>query len=74
MNIKSNNSTGYILEVDLELPQEVHDIRYDYSLASEKINKKKKWLSDYSLEIINAHNVTIGTLKKLESNLMNKNN
>ena len=42
MNIKSNNSTGYILEVDLELPQEVHDIRYDYSLASEKINIIKK--------------------------------
>ena len=30
MNIKSNNSTGYILEVDLEYPQELHGIHNDY--------------------------------------------
>ena len=38
MNIKSNSSTGYIREVDLEYPQELHDIHNDYSLAPEKIN------------------------------------
>ena len=30
MNIKSNSSTGYILEVDLEYLQELHDIHNDY--------------------------------------------
>ena len=58
MNIKSNSSTGYILEVDLEYPQELHDIHNDYPLAPEKINIPKEWLSDYSLEIANAHNIT----------------
>ena len=30
MNIKNNSSTGYVLEVDLEYPQELHDIHNDY--------------------------------------------
>ena len=74
MNIKSNSSTGYILEVDLEYPQELHDIHNDYPLALEKINIPKEQLSDYSLEILNAHDITVGEVKKLVPNLMNKNN
>ena len=55
MRIKNNNSTGYILEVDLEYPEKLHDIHNDYPLAPEKINIPKEWLFDYSLEIANAH-------------------
>ena len=71
MNIKSNSSTKYILEVDLEYPQELHDIHNDYPLAPEKITIPKEWLSDYCLKTANAHNVTTGTVKKLVLNLMN---
>ena len=74
MNIKSNSSTGYILEVDLKYLQELHDIHNDYPLAPEKIKIPKEWLSDYSLEIVNAHNITTRTVEKLVPNLMNKNN
>ena len=74
MNIKINSSTGYVLEVDLEYPQKLHDILNDYSLAPEKINIPKEWLSDYCLKIANAHNITTGTVKTLVPNLMNKNN
>ena len=54
LNIKSNSSTGYILEVDLEHPQELHDVHNDYPLVPDKINIPKEWLSDYSLKIVNA--------------------
>ena len=74
MGIQKDNSTGYILEVDLEYPQELHDIHNDYPLAPEKIIIPKEWLCDYSLEIANADNNTTGTVKKLVPNLMNKNN
>ena len=49
MTIKSNSSTRYVLEVDLEYPQELHDTHIDYPLAPEKINITKEWLSDYCL-------------------------
>ena len=74
MQIKKDSSAGYVLEVDLEYSQELHDIHNDYPLAQEKINIPKEWLSDYCLKIANAHNITTGAVKKLIPNLMNKNN
>ena len=74
MRIKKYSSTGYILEVDLEYPQELHDIHNDFPLVLEKSNIPKECLPDYSLETENAHNITTGTVEKLVPNLMNKNN
>ena len=74
MNIKNYSSTGYVLEVDLEYPQELNDIHNDHPLAPEKINIPKERLFDYCLKIRNVHNITTGTAKKLVPNLMNKNN
>ena len=72
MQIKKDSSTGYILEVDLEYPKKLHDIHNNYPLAPERVNIPKEWLSDYCLEIANAHNITTGKVKKLVPNLMNK--
>ena len=52
----------------------MHDIHNHYPLVPEKINIPKERLSDYSLEIANTHNITTGSVKKLGSNSMNKNN
>ena len=64
MNIKLNNLTGYILEVNLEYPQEMHDIHNYYPLAPEKNYIPKEWLSDYSLKFVNTHNIITGKVKK----------
>ena len=37
MNIKSNSSTAYILEVDLEYLQELHEIHDDYPSAPQTL-------------------------------------
>ena len=52
----------------------MYDIDNDYPLAQEKINIQKEWLSNYCLKIANELNITIGSVKKLVPNLMNKNN
>ena len=69
MRIKKDSSTGYILEVDLEYPEKLHDIHNDYPLAPDKINIPKEWLSDYSLKML-----IILLQENLVPKLMNKNN
>ena len=38
----SNNSKGYALEAHLEYPKELKELHYDYPLAPDKIEIKKK--------------------------------
>ena len=45
-SVEKNNSIGYILEVDLEYPSELHEL-HDYPLAPEKLERSQNMLSNY---------------------------
>ena len=48
MDVSEDAETGYILEVDLEYPAEIHDQHNDYPMAPEKRTVLINDLSEYS--------------------------
>ena len=50
---KAAATNGWILEVDLEYPAELHEEHNSYPLAPEKKIVKKEWMSDYQKSLIN---------------------
>ena len=46
-SVSENSSIGYVLEVDLKYPDELHYLHNDYPLAPEKLAIPYDTLSDY---------------------------
>ena len=64
-----NSEIGYILECDLEYPEELHDLHNDYPLCPEKIEISSNMLSKYCSDIANKYSRKVGGVKKLIPNL-----
>ena len=47
MSISDKSSTGYILDVDLEYPDELHELHNDFPLAPETCAVSNDMLSNY---------------------------
>ena len=72
--ISKKSQTGYIFEVDLEYPDELHELHNDYPLAPEKLVVTNDMLSKYCKEIADKYEIKVGDVKKLIPNLGNKTN
>ena len=73
-SISEKSLIDYILEVDLEYPDELHVLHNDYPLAPEKLAIPYDMLSDYCKKIADEYEIKVGDVKKLIPNLGNKTN
>ena len=69
---KADSKKGLILEVDLEYPQELHDMHNDYPVCPEKFKVSKNMLSAYCKKIAEKYNISIGLVSKLIPTLRDK--
>lgn len=72
MNIADDAVNGYILEVDLEYPTELHDTHNDYPCAVEHVIPDESMWSPYSLDLAIRTEHKPSKVAKLIPNLKNK--
>ena len=70
--ISEKNEIGYFFEVDLEYPDELHELHNDYLLAPEKLAVSSNMLSKYCKKIADKYGIKVGDIKKLIPNLGSK--
>ena len=70
--ISKQSPIGYFLEVDLEYPDELHELDNDYPLALEKLAFSSDMLSKHCKEIADEYRIKVGDVKKLIPNLGSK--
>ncbi|MCG8430165.1 MAG: hypothetical protein MJA29_03220 [Candidatus Omnitrophica bacterium] len=71
-NVSETNYTGYILEVDLDYPPELHDSHNNYPLAPEKMKIINNMLSPYCQEMKGSLGIINGIVSKLVPTLQHK--
>ena len=71
-SISEKSPIGYVLEVDLEYPDELHKLHDESPLAPEKLAIAYDMLSDYYKEIADEYGIKVDNVKKLIPNLGDK--
>jgi hypothetical protein len=70
--VSYDSPTGYILEVDLEYPAELHDSHSDYPLCPESVVISNEDLSPYTRSLADKLGLSSGHCRKLVADLHNK--
>ena len=70
--IEENSSDGYILKVNLQYTDELHELQNDYPFDPEKREISDNILSNYCSNIANRYGIKIGGVNILVPNLGNK--
>ena len=73
-SVCENNLIGYIFEVELEYPDELHAFYNGYPLAPEKLAIPYDILSDYCKKITHVYGIKVDDVKKLLPNFDDKTN
>ena len=68
MSINKKSDVGYILEVDLKYPKELHELHNDYPLAPERLTVTNDILSNYCKNIADKYDIKVGDIKKIIPN------
>ena len=72
LNVSENSPIGYILEVDLEYCEKLHNSYSDYRLCPEKIEVSNDMLSMYCKDTADWYRIKVGGVKKLIPDLGDK--
>ena len=72
ISINEKSDVRYILEVDLEYPNKLHELYNDYPLDPEKLTVTNYILSNYCKSIADKDEIKVSDVKKLIPNLGNK--
>ena len=67
VSINEKSDTGYFSEVDLDYPDELHELHNDYQLAPEKLAVSNDMLSAYFKKIADKDGIKVGDVKKINS-------
>ena len=72
VSVNKKSDIGYFLEVDLDYPDELHELHNDYPLAPEKLAVSNDSCRHIVKKITDKYNINVGDVKKLIPNLGNK--
>ena len=65
---------GYLLEVDLEYRDKLHELHNNYLLAPEKLAVSSDMFSKYCKKVADKYEIKVGDVKKIIPNLGDKTN